>query len=48
VRDSDAVVIVTDHAAYDFPEILKHARFVFDTRNALGRLKDPEGKVVRL
>jgi UDP-N-acetyl-D-glucosamine dehydrogenase len=30
----DAVVIVTDHSAYDFPWIVKHAQLVVDTRNA--------------
>jgi UDP-N-acetyl-D-glucosamine dehydrogenase len=31
----DAVLIVTDHAAVDYAEILTHARLVVDTRNAL-------------
>jgi UDP-N-acetyl-D-glucosamine dehydrogenase len=30
----DAVIIVTDHSAYDFTEIVKHASLVIDTRNA--------------
>jgi len=30
----DAVIIITDYSAYDFPEIVKHARLVVDTRNA--------------
>jgi UDP-N-acetyl-D-glucosamine dehydrogenase len=30
----DCVVIITDHSAYDFPWILRHARLVVDTRNA--------------
>jgi UDP-N-acetyl-D-glucosamine dehydrogenase len=30
----DAVVIVTDHSAYDYPWIVRHARLVVDTRNA--------------
>jgi UDP-N-acetyl-D-glucosamine dehydrogenase len=34
LADMDAVIIVTDHSAYDFPEIVKHARLVVDTRNA--------------
>jgi UDP-N-acetyl-D-glucosamine dehydrogenase len=48
VRAADAVVIVTDHKAYDYRSILAAAKFVFDTRNALGKLADDEGKVVRL
>jgi UDP-N-acetyl-D-glucosamine dehydrogenase len=34
VRDADVVVIVTDHAAYRYPEIVEAARLVVDTRNA--------------
>jgi UDP-N-acetyl-D-glucosamine dehydrogenase len=30
----DCVVVVTDHSAYDFEEIVKHAALVVDTRNA--------------
>jgi UDP-N-acetyl-D-glucosamine dehydrogenase len=30
----DCVLIVTDHSAYDFEEILQHASLVVDTRNA--------------
>jgi UDP-N-acetyl-D-glucosamine dehydrogenase len=48
VRVADAVVIVTNHASYDYAAILKNARFVFDTRNALGRANDEGKKVVRL
>jgi UDP-N-acetyl-D-glucosamine dehydrogenase len=43
-----AVVIVTDHKAYDFQAIRGAAQFVFDSRNALGRLGRQSGKVVRL
>ena len=48
VRASDAVVVVTDHRMYDYASILAEAKFVFDTRNALGNLTDKDGKVVRL
>ncbi len=30
----DCVLVVTDHSAYDFEEILQHAALVVDTRNA--------------
>jgi UDP-N-acetyl-D-glucosamine dehydrogenase len=30
----DCVVIVTDHSAYDFEEIVRHAPLIVDTRNA--------------
>ena len=46
VREADAVVIVTDHTAFPYPEIVAEARVVVDTRNATrGIVSD---KVVRL
>ncbi|HUT08457.1 MAG TPA: nucleotide sugar dehydrogenase [Candidatus Latescibacteria bacterium] len=37
LRKSDAVVISTDHTAYDYDWIVKHAPLVVDTRNAIKR-----------
>ena len=37
-KTSDAVVIVTNHKMYNYPEIIGVAKFVFDTRNATGKL----------
>jgi UDP-N-acetyl-D-glucosamine dehydrogenase len=34
IPEFDCVVIVTDHSQYDFPEIVKKAKLVVDTRNA--------------
>jgi len=48
VRAADAVIIITDHSTYDYASILAQAKFVFDTRNALGKLTDKDGKVARL
>lgn len=48
VRTSDCVVIVTNHKVYDYPAILEAARFIFDSRNALGRAGKESPKVVRL
>ncbi len=48
VGQADAVVIVTNHTVYDYPAILAAAKFVFDTRNALGRLAHDDPKVVSL
>ena len=44
----DAVLIATDHSAYDYDFIVEHARLVVDTRNATkkvasGRREDREG-----
>ena len=35
VQQADAVVIVTDHDAFDYDMILDHARYVLDTRNRI-------------
>jgi UDP-N-acetyl-D-glucosamine dehydrogenase len=48
VKESDAVVIVTDHKSYDYKSILASAKFVFDSRNALGELAKDNPKVERL
>ncbi len=48
VRDSDAVVIVTNHSSYDYHAILENAKFIFDSRNALGKLVKDHPKVARL
>lgn len=34
IHAQDAMVIVTDHSAYNWPEIVEHASLVVDTRNA--------------
>ena len=48
VKESDAVVIVTNHKAYDYTAILAEAKFIFDSRNALGKIGAESEKVVRL
>jgi UDP-N-acetyl-D-glucosamine dehydrogenase len=48
VRQSDCVVIITNHSEYDYNAILKEAKFIFDSRNALGKLGENNPKVVRL
>ncbi len=48
VQESDAVVIVTNHEAYDYAAILAAAKFIFDTRNALGKLGKDNQKVAKL
>lgn len=49
LRDADAVLIVTDHTAYNYSDIIKNAQFVFDTRNATGKfLTDEIKNVIRL
>ena len=48
VKEADAVVIVTNHTAYDYEAIIDSAKFVFDSRNATGKLAKNNEKVVRL
>jgi UDP-N-acetyl-D-glucosamine dehydrogenase len=48
VRAADAVVIITNHKSYDYPAILEAAQFIFDSRNALGKIGKESEKVVRL
>ena len=46
VRDADCVVIVTDHATFEYDEVVQNARLIVDTRNALKGWSSP--KIVRL
>lgn len=48
VKEADAVVIVTDHKAYDYKTIVDAAKFIFDSRNALGKLARGNPKVEKL
>jgi UDP-N-acetyl-D-glucosamine dehydrogenase len=48
VRAADAVVIVTNHKEYNYKDIIDAAQFVFDSRNATGKLGKENPKVVKL
>lgn len=48
IATADAVVIITDHKSYDYKAILDAAKFIFDSRNALGKLAKNNPKVERL
>jgi UDP-N-acetyl-D-glucosamine dehydrogenase len=48
VREADAVVIVTDHKVYDYAAIIENAKFIFDSRNASGKVARKHEKVERL
>ena len=43
---ADCAVIVTDHSAFDYPALVKGARLIVDTRNALKGIRSE--KIVRL
>jgi UDP-N-acetyl-D-glucosamine dehydrogenase len=47
LRSYDCVLIATDHTAYDYAWIVRHAPLVVDTRNAAANVKSPRGKVVK-
>jgi UDP-N-acetyl-D-glucosamine dehydrogenase len=44
--DADCVVIITDHAAFDYRALVERSRLIVDTRNALKGYASP--KIVRL
>jgi UDP-N-acetyl-D-glucosamine dehydrogenase len=46
--EADCVVIVTNHTSYDYLALLKKAKLIVDTRNALGALGRDHPRVVRL
>ena len=46
--DYDAVVIVTDHSDVDYVRLLRQAKVVVDTRDALRAVEGDRAKVVRL
>jgi len=48
VKEADAVVIITNHTSYDYQAILADAKFIFDSRNALGKMALDNPKVVKL
>jgi len=47
-READCVVIITNHSVYDYPNLLKNAPVIVDTRNALGSAGRNNPKVIRL
>lgn len=47
LRSYDAVLIATDHSAYDYQWIVQHAKLVIDTRNATASCKTGRKKIVR-
>ena len=48
VKEADAVVIVTNHSEYDYKAIIESSKFVFDSRNATGKIGKNSEKVERL
>jgi len=48
LADADCVVILTDHSAFDYQQVVDHARLVVDPRNATWGLPVSDDRVVRL
>ena len=47
LREQDAVVIVTDHAAFDYAWIVEHSSLILDTRNATHGIVRGHERIVR-
>jgi UDP-N-acetyl-D-glucosamine dehydrogenase len=47
LAEQDAVVIVTDHSAYDYAWIVEHAKLVIDSRNATKGVEAGRDKIVK-
>ena len=47
LRSQDAVIVVTDHSAFDWEWIASHSRLIVDTRNAMSNVKAPRGLIVK-
>ncbi|EMI56927.1 UDP-glucose/GDP-mannose dehydrogenase [Rhodopirellula sallentina SM41] len=45
LESCDAVLIATDHTAFDYEEIVKHSLLVIDTRNATANIADLREKI---
>jgi UDP-N-acetyl-D-glucosamine dehydrogenase len=48
LKESDAVVIVTDHSSIDYQHLVDTASLVVDTRNALAKTKKSRARIVSL
>ena len=48
LKDSDCVVIVTDHSTYDYEWIVTYSKRVVDTRNATKKIKNNREKITVL
>ncbi len=42
------MIILTDHSAYDFRQIVASAKFVVDTRNATKDLHEYKDRIIKL
>jgi UDP-N-acetyl-D-glucosamine dehydrogenase len=47
LRAQDCILVVTDHSAYDWAMIVRHASLVVDTRNATRNITTGRERIVR-
>lgn len=45
LAEHDLAILTTDHSCFDYPMILRHARLIFDTRNAFREALDKVAKL---
>lgn len=48
IDDSDIVVITTNHSCYEYDEIVKRSKVIYDTRNATKEVKENRNKIFKL
>ncbi len=48
LRETDCVLIVTDHPDFDYDRIRRHAKLIVDTRQCIGRRSEVRGRLVAL
>ena len=48
LADADCVLVLADHSAFDYAQVVATARLVVDARNATWGLEAPDGRIVRL
>ena len=47
LASQDCILIATDHTAYDYEMVVKHAKLVVDSRNATKSVKSNREKIVK-
>ena len=47
LKETDVVLIVTNHSAYDYDWIVKNSNLIVDSRNATGSVKEGREKIIK-
>jgi len=45
LKEQDCVIVITDHSNYDWEFIARHAKLIFDTRNATKGVRDKHASI---